>query len=260
MFKLASLISNIDRGIYHAQIQIVLQRSYYQTTKERDLKNKKFKFPQKTQEIYTQDKEVKTCDGFSLIEPLVDKNQKPHELHLIKKIGKLVGEPWWIKDAMVKLGFKAYMSREWTVIYNIQPNTVEVNKMLMLCKHVVKVLPVKFLNRFPTEKDIGNTRLNLETGELSIVKSLVYSTFNDNIKYYTNNGVNISTDIKPSDSFPLDKIKMREHLQRRRQLLRLNDEYFAPNYSYKYDQDKPGVIKVPGRPNSSVKEDDVTDN
>ena len=237
--------------------QLILNRSFYQTTKERDLRYKQRQFPKKTQQIYIQDQEVKQYDGYSIVEPLIAPDYKPHELHLIKKIHKLVGEPWWVKKSMVKLGFVSYMTVEWKVIYSIQPNTVEVNKLLNLCKHVIKVLPVKFLNGYPTEKDVGNTRLNLETGELSIIKPLETIPFNDNMSYYTNNGVKISTDLKPTDTFPLDKEKMRQYLHRRRQLMQLNDEYFPAVYDYKFDQDKPGVIKLKGSTSTSVAEDDV---
>ena len=206
-----------------------------------------------------QDKEVKTNDGYSLIEPLVDKHKKPHELHLIKKIASVFGEPWWVRDALDKLGFDSRRNKEWQIVFNIQPNTIEVNKKIMLCKHMVKVLPVTFINGFPSEKDIGNTQINLETGELKIIKSLEVQTYNDNIKYYEMNGVKISDDLKPSDTFPFDKIKMRDYLNRRRQLCKLNDEYFPAEYDYKYDQDKPNVVKLKGKTDTSIKEDDVSD-
>jgi hypothetical protein len=39
----------------------------------------------------------------------------------------------------------------------------------------------------------------------------------------------------------------------------LNDEYFPTEYDYKYDQDKPGVINVKGKTDTSIKEDDISD-
>jgi len=124
---------------------------------------------------------------------------------------------------------------------------------------MVKVLPITFVNGYPTEKDIGNTQINLETGELKIIKPLEVQAFNEKIKYYEMNGVKISENLKPTDTFPLDKIKMRDYLNRRRQLCLLNDEYFPTEYDYKYDQDKPGVINVKGKTDTSIKEDDISD-
>lgn len=242
-----------------AQSSQASRYSSYQTSYDRDLRQKQAKFPKLTQQIYVQDKEVETYDGYKLVEPLIDKNQPPHELHLIKKVGKLVGEPWWVKDAMKKLGFKAYMSKEWDVVYNIRPNTTEVNKLLWYCKHVVKVIPIKFKNGYPSENDMGNTRLNLETGEFEIIKPFEFHSEDGKVKYYNVNGVNVTTDLKQSSSFPLDKKELFQEMHRKKELCKLNDEYFPAVYDYKYDQDKPGVIKLKGRPTTNIMEDDVSD-
>jgi hypothetical protein len=189
----------------------------------------------------------------------LDRSKKPHELHLIKKVASIFGEPWWVRSALAKLGFNSSRNSEWSIVFNIQPNTVEVNSTLYKVKHMVKVLPITFVNGYPTEQDIGNTQINLETGELKIIKPLEVQAFNEKIKYYEMNGVKISENLKPTDTFPLDKIKMRDYLNRRRQLCLLNDEYFPTEYDYKYDQDKPGVIKVKGKTDTSIKEDDISD-
>ncbi len=89
---------------------------------------------------------MKQKDGYSLVEPLLDQNATPHELHLIKKTASVVGEPWWIKKALKDLGFKSHYRTEWNVTFAVQPNTVDVNNLLMQCKHMVKVLPIKFKN------------------------------------------------------------------------------------------------------------------
>jgi hypothetical protein len=251
------LLQDFFNSKFHNYLKNVIKRSYYQTTADRKLRRKQHNFPQKTAKIYIQDKEVKTSDGYAIVEPLLSQNRKPHELHLIKKIASVFGEPFWVRDALDKLGFDSRRKNEWKIVFNIQPNTLEVNQTIMLCKHMVKVLPVVFLNGYPSEKDIGNTQINLETGEFEIIKSLQVKTYNDNLKYYELNGVKISDELKPSDTFPLDKIKMRDYLNRRRQLCKLNDEYFPAEYDYKYDQDKPGVIKLKGKTDTSIKEDEV---
>jgi hypothetical protein len=220
------------------------------------LRQKQKKFPRLTQKIYVEDKEVKTKDGFSLIEPLLDANQTPHELHLIKKVAKLSGEPWWVRNAMRRLGFNTCIPREWRVVYSVRPNTTEVNAALALCKHMVKIVPVKFKNGFPTESDVGHTQLNLETGEFEIVKPLDAFKTDENLLAYKLNGVSISEQIKPGQTFPLKREDILKDLYRQRELQLLNDEYFPTKYEYKYDQDKPGVRIVRGAPDTSVKEDE----
>lgn len=96
-----------------------------------------------TPAVYIQKKEVETYDGYKLIEPSLDPNKKPHELHLIKKIANFFGEPYWIRDAMKKLGFESKREKEWRVVYSVQPNTTQVNELLWLCKHLVKITPIK---------------------------------------------------------------------------------------------------------------------
>lgn len=102
-------------------------------------------FPHLTQAVYVQKEEVAQYDGFKLVEGMIDPNQKPHEFHLIKKIRKLKKEPFWVKNALAELGFKISKGKEWTVVYNVQPNTPRVNDLLWLCKHLVKITPIKVL-------------------------------------------------------------------------------------------------------------------
>lgn len=89
---------------------------------------------------------MKQNDGYALVAPLIDHEAAPHELHLIKKTASVVGEPWWIKKALKDLGFKSHYKTEWAVTYTVQPNTVDVNNLLMQCKHMLKIVPIKFKN------------------------------------------------------------------------------------------------------------------
>ena len=207
-----------------------------------------------------QNKEVKTNDGYAIVEPLLeqDLNKPPHELHLIKKIKNLIGEPWWVKKAMRDLGFKSHFRNEWDIVYNIKPNTTEINNIIWTCKHVVKITAIKFKNGYPSEQDIGNTRLNLETGEFEIIKPIEYSLYN-NLNCFKLNGVNVTTDLKTNSSFKIDSVELKAKLHSDRALGMLNQEYFPTVYDYKYDQDKPGVVRYKGRPDTTVKEDEVAD-
>lgn len=229
------------------------------TTDDRDLNKKQYRFPKQTQQIYIQNKEVKQSDGYALVESLIDSKEKPHELHLIKKVAGLKGEPWWVRKAMKSLGFQSTLNKQWLTTYTIQPNTTEINNLLHLVKHIVKIMPVKFKNGYPTENDIGNTRINLETGEFEIIKSLEPVILNDSLTSYKVNDVYVTRDLQTNSSFPLDKTELHKSLRRQRALCLLNDEYFPTEYDYKYGQDKPGVIRVKGRPDTSVREDEITE-
>ena len=118
---------------YNYKVSLVRFSSGYMTSDDRDLKKKQLRFPKKTQQIYMQREEVRTSDGYALVEPLIDSSEPPHELHLIKKVASLVGEPWWVKKAMKKLGFDYIISKQWHVVHSIRPNTKEINDLLYLC-------------------------------------------------------------------------------------------------------------------------------
>jgi hypothetical protein len=236
--------------------------TFYQSSDDRSLKNKQHKhFKKLTQAVYVQKQEVATKDGYRLVEPMIDRTSKPHELHLIKKTSGVTGEPWWVREALEKLGFVSLRDKEWTVTYSVRPNTREVNDTLWLCKHMVRVVPVRFKNGYhPAEKDLGNTRLNLVTGELEIIKPLVLRTHEPtNAGYFKLNGVNVTADLKPADTFGLDKAELHRDMHRQRQMCKLNDEFFPTAVHYKYDQDKPGVIRVKGAPSTDLNEDNVSD-
>lgn len=235
-------------------------RSNYQTSEDRDLfKKQKKHFPRYTQEIYVQRKEVPEKNGYRLVEPLIDPNHKPHELHLIKKIKSLNGEPWWVRTALQQLGFSVAKKKEWSVVYSVQPNTAEINNLLWSCKHMVKVMPVIFKNGYPAKSDLGNTKLNLETGELEIIKPIEWHETENKVKHFKVNDVNVTDQLRPSGTFKLDKEELRRTWMRKKELCQLNDEFFPTQYSYKYDNDKPGVTRLRGKPNTSVTEDGTSD-
>lgn len=112
------------------------------------------------------------------------------------------------------------------------------------------------LKGYPTEKDIPFTNINLETGELEICKPTEF-TQQDSLSVFQINDVNVTTDLKTSSSFPLTGAELKRSVHRQKELGQLNQEYFQTVYDYKYGQDKPGAIRVKGRPDTSVREDEV---
>lgn len=120
-----------------------VSQTKYQNSRDRDLRLKQRVFPKLTQEVFVQKEEVAQYDGYKLVEKLIDPNEKPHEFHLIKKIVKVRTQPHWVKKALVELGFEISKEKQWRVVYRIQPNTPRVNDLLWLCKHMVKVTPIK---------------------------------------------------------------------------------------------------------------------
>ncbi len=196
--------------------------------------------------------EVANYDGFKMIEPLIDQTKEPHKLHLIKKIKDLRGEPWWVKNAMNKLGFDG--KKEWIKTYSIRPNTLDVNNWLWLCKHMVKITPINMDDGEPTTEDIRFSDLNLQTGKLSIIREIKKIKI-DNIEYETVNGIPVSNEDEKK-SFFLDRKEIQRYLNRKRELQQLNAEYFPTVYEYKHDQDKPGVVRIKGTAHTSIIQDE----
>ncbi len=118
-----------------------------------------------------------------------------------------------------------------------------------MCKHIVKITPIKFKNGYPSEEDMPYTKINFETGEIEIIKQLDTKI----------NDVNVTTELKPNSSFPLDHVEIKKSIHRQKELGLLNKEYFPTEYDYKFDQNLPGVIRLKGRPDTSIKEDEITD-
>jgi hypothetical protein len=88
----------------------------------------------------------------------------------------------------------------------------------------------------------------LETGELEIGKPT---------NVFEINGVSVTTDLQTSSSFPLTSRELKRSIHRQKELGQLNAEYFPTVYDYKYGQEKPGAIRVRGRPDTSIKEDEL---
>ena len=74
---------------------------------------------------------------------------------------------------------------------------------------------------------------------------------------YKVNGTSVSDELRPDDSFPLRKADLHKDFRRRYELRRLNEEYFPTRQSYALDQDKPGVVRLPGKASTDINEDNT---
>lgn len=139
---------------------------------------------------------------------------------------------------------------------------IKIKKKIFLCLGKNKKFSsgLKFKNGYPSEQDAANSRLNLETGEFEIIKPIeTFSGDDGRLDCYQMNGVNVSEDLRPGDGFPLDKFDLHRDFHRRYELKKLNDEYFPALYEYSLDQDKPNVIRLPGKSNTDISEDQCED-
>lgn len=91
---------------------------------------------------------------------------------------------------------------------------------------------------------------------MEIHKKIEFALQN-NIKVFKINDVSVTSDLQTNSSFPLDKDELLGSIHRQKQLGKLNEEYFPAVYDYKYGQDKPQAIRIKGRPDTSVKEDEL---
>lgn len=240
---------------YFQLIKLRLPKLDYQTTKDQNLLEKHKRFPKLTTSIFVEKKEVKQYDNYSIVDKMIDTTKEPHKLHLIKKTKTIVGEPNWVRDALQKLGFFRSPKKEWRKIYSVKPNTPQINDLLWLCKHCVKVTPINMENGEPTLPDIGYTNLNLQTGKFDIIHKL-NATEIDNNECFKVNDVLVTPNKDLYETFPLHKKELLRYIHRRKELKQLNSEYFPTVQKYRLDQDKPGVINIKGTADTRVSEDE----
>ena len=230
-------------------------RPKYQTSDDLDLRKIQDNFPKLTQQVYMEKEEVKQYDGFSLVEPLIDESKEPHKLHLIKKIKSVFGEPWWVREGLVKLGFVSKIGSEWSIVTSIKPNTPEINKILWLCKHCVKVTPIYLKNGAPNLSDVKYSKINLETGELSIIKEIDSIKIDEELCYKIND-VAVSENKKPTDTFGLNRKELFKYFHNKKDNCQMNNEYFPTKYKYNLKQNIPGVINLKGNADTRIAEDE----
>ncbi|UXI19450.1 RER1-like protein [Sarcoptes scabiei] len=84
--------------------------------------------------------------------------------HLVWRYKSFYGNHWTLKLILRRLGLHQTERNIPVVI----PNTPHYNQMLWEIKHLIRLKPLKFPDGIPTEEDIGNVKIDLNTGELRI--------------------------------------------------------------------------------------------
>ncbi|CAF1978208.1 unnamed protein product [Rotaria magnacalcarata] len=195
---------------------------------------------------YTALEEVKMEQGSqrSLIEPMIDRTQPPHKFHVVTKLRSTYGETYYVKEALEKLGFISHGRKQWNVLTVIVKNVPSVNKHLYVCKHMVQIKPLTFVDGVPSLDDIGSTKLFPHSGHLIIDD------------HFDLKQMNISIDDK--DKWPVDMNHIVARLHADRTANRLHAEYFPTKYNWFFDQHIDGV-KVIQPCNPEVKDTHLED-
>jgi hypothetical protein len=126
----------------------------------------------------------------------------------------------------------------------IVKNVPSVNKILYVCKHLVQIKPLVFINGVPSLDDIGSTKLFAHNGHLTI---------GDHINLEQ---MNVSIDDK--EKWPVDMNHIVARLHADRTANRLHAEYFPTKYDWFFGQDIPGV-KIIQPVNPDVKDTHLED-
>ncbi|CAF1279140.1 unnamed protein product [Adineta steineri] len=167
----------------------------------------------------------------SLVESMIDPTKPPHKFHVVTKIQSTYGETVYVKEALEKLGFISFGRRQWDVLTVILKNAPSVNKHLYICKHMVQIKPLTFINGVPSLNDIGSTKLFPHSGHLTIGN------------HFNLNQMNISIDDK--DKWPVNMKHIVARLHADKNANRLHSEYFPTKYDWFFGQDIPGVKLIP---------------
>jgi len=79
--------------------------------------------------------------------------EKPPRMWMITQIKSMYGYPYWVKDTMKELGL--YKKND----ISIQINSPNMNEALWQIKSLIRIKPITFPDGFPTEEDVGFTKL-----------------------------------------------------------------------------------------------------
>ena len=112
----------------------------------------------------------------------------------------------------------------------IVKNVPSVNKHLYVCKHMVQIKPLRFIDGVPSLNDIGSTKLYPHNGRLTIGKHIDLRE------------MNVSIDDK--EKWPVDMKHIVGRLLADRSANRLHAEYFPTKYDWFFGQDIPGVKMI----------------
>lgn len=109
----------------------------------------------------------------------------------------------------------------------IVKNVPSINKHLYVCKHLVQIKPLTFIDGIPSLDDIGSTKLFSHNGHLTIGD------------HFDLNQMNVSID--QEEKWPVNMKHIVARLLADRSANRLHAEYFPTKYNWFFDQDIPGV-------------------
>ncbi len=126
----------------------------------------------------------------------------------------------------------------------IVKNVPSVNKHLYVCKHLVQIKPLIFIDGVPSLDDIGSTKLFPHNGHLTIGD------------HFDLNQMNVSID--DQEKWPVDMKHIVARLQADRSANRLHAEYFPTKYDWFFGQDIPGV-KIIQPVNPEIKDTHLED-
>ncbi len=126
----------------------------------------------------------------------------------------------------------------------IVKNVPSVNKHLYVCKHLVQIKPLIFIDGVPSLDDIGFTELFPHNGHLTIGNHFDLSQ------------MNVSIDDK--EKWPVDMKHIVARLLADKSANRLHAEYFPTKYDWFFGQDIPGV-KIIQPVNPEVKDTHLED-
>ncbi|XP_050414971.1 uncharacterized protein LOC126829258 [Patella vulgata] len=153
-----------------------------------------------------------------------ENKQEPAMLHMVWRVKKLAGRPYWEKDVlkMLKLDGKMFQVQ-------IHKNTPEVNDMLKFVKHLIEIKPITFPYGLPTDETDYEHCLLQDNGEFVVTQKL-NGADTDEIKVVD------KPEKIPENQMDLETIKADN--RNKLESFSLMSEYFQANYEYKYNQDK----------------------
>lgn len=94
-------------------------------------------------------------------QPVPDPPVTASPLHRVQCIQLMRGQPYWVREALTKLGLEDKLSSSTVVI-----NSAENNALLYIVKHVVRIDPVTFPDGIPLPDDDLNSWRLLEDGRV----------------------------------------------------------------------------------------------
>lgn len=96
-----------------------------------------------------------------MIEPEVT----PSKFFRVHRIKKVAGNPFWERRILREFGLMERPN------VNVVKNIPENNDRLWKIKHLIKVVPINFINGEPTADDLNHTYLK-ENGDCVVIKSI----------------------------------------------------------------------------------------